>query len=256
MPNKIPELEILLPVHNEGESIEGTLRELYDELSPAVSFRFVICEDGSHDDTQEILTALSAKMPMKLIMSKERKGYSRAVKDGMRALEAEYLLCIDSDGQCDPRDFLAFWRERESCDVVLGWRVKRADNRLRRWMSRLFYAVYQALYRVPVHDPSCPYVLVKRNVVSHLVDELGVMEQGFWWEFVARVHRRGYKIKEVPVHHRERAAGQTQVYKLGKLPGIGCKHLIALFEIWAQTRRGTNAHQHKMPPRETSGARG
>jgi dolichol-phosphate mannosyltransferase len=236
MSNAKPVLEILLPVHNEADSIEATVREIYDELSPQVSLRFLICEDGSKDNTKEILRHLAQSLPMNLILSEERKGYSRAVKDGMRALEAPYLLCLDSDGQCDPKDFSRFWKVRTDSDLVLGWRVNRADNPLRKTMSRTFYGIYQLLYGVPVHDPSCPYVLVRKAVVDQLVDELGAMQQGFWWEFVARVHRHGFSIQELPVNHRLRSAGTTQVYKFRKLPGIGWRHFIALFKIWFETR--------------------
>jgi dolichol-phosphate mannosyltransferase len=232
-----PALEILLPVHNEAGSIEAIVREVYDEISPQVSVRYLICEDGSTDNTREILHCLSQSIPMNLIFSDERKGYSRAVRDGMKALEAPYLLCLDSDGQCDPKDFAKFWNVRAKSDVVLGWRVNRADTRLRKLMSRTFYGIYQLFYRVPVHDPSCPYVLVRKDVVDQLVDELGAMQQGFWWEFVARVHRHGFSIQEFQVNHRLRSAGTTQVYKLRKLPGIGWHHFLALIKIWFQTRR-------------------
>lgn len=231
-----PELEVLLPVHNEADSIENTVRELYNELSPRVQLRFLICEDGSVDDTKEILRRLSESIPMRLILSVERKGYSRAVKDGMKALEAPYLLCLDSDGQCDPKDFARFWSVRTQADVAIGWRMRRADSNLRKLMSRTFYRIYQLLYHVPAHDPSCPYVLVKKKVVHQLVDEVGIMQQGFWWEFVARVCRHGFSIQELPVRHRLRSAGTTQVYKFRKLPGIGWRHFVALFDIWFQTR--------------------
>lgn len=237
MTSATPELEILLPVHNEADSIEATVREIYGEISPLVSMRLIICEDGSRDRTKEILRGLAKTLPMNLILSDERKGYSRAVKDGMRALEAPYLLCLDSDGQCDPKDFARFWEVRSKSDVVLGWRVNRADNPLRRSMSRTFFRVYQTFYRVPVHDPSCPYVLARKQVIHELVDELGAMQQGFWWEFIARVHRHGYSIQELPVNHRLRSAGTTQVYKFSKLPGIGWRHFVALFRIWSETRR-------------------
>jgi dolichol-phosphate mannosyltransferase len=233
-----PALEILLPVHNEAGGIEAIVREIYDEISPQVSVRYLICEDGSTDNTREILHCLSQSIPMNLIFSDERKGYSRAVRDGMKALEAPYLLCLDSDGQCDPKDFAKFWNVRAKSDVVVGWRVNRADTRLRKLMSRTFYGIYQLFYRVPVHDPSCPYVLVRKDVVDQLVDELGAMQQGFWWEFVARVHRHGFSIHEFQVNHRLRSAGTTQVYKFRKLPGIGWRHFLALFKIWFQTRRG------------------
>jgi glycosyltransferase involved in cell wall biosynthesis len=230
------DLQILLPVHNEAESIADTIREIYAEISPRVAMQFIICEDGSRDNTQDVLKRLSREIPMKLILSRERKGYSRAVTDGMRAMDARYLLCLDSDGQCDPKDFWKFWAARDEASIVLGWRVDRADTLLRRLMSRTFYFVYQALYRTPVHDPSCPFMLARRDVIESLVNQLGAMQQGFWWEFVARSHRLGLKILEKPVHHRLRVAGTTQVYHLRKLPGIGYHHFLALFRIWDETR--------------------
>jgi dolichol-phosphate mannosyltransferase len=232
----IPQLEVLLPVHNEAESIEATIRELYAEFSSKISVGFIVCEDGSRDNTKEILYRLAKEIPMRLNLSDERKGYSRAVREGMEMLEADWLLCIDSDGQCDPKDFWKFWEVRESADVLLGWRVDRQDTLARKAMSRFFYLIYQTVFRTPVHDPSCPYVLCKKAVAHKLADSLREMKQGFWWEFVARVHRGGYSIREIPVQHRLRAAGVTQVYKAKKMPGIFIRHVIAIFKIWAQTR--------------------
>ena len=231
-----PELEILLPVHNEAESIETTIREIYDEISPKVNVGFIICEDGSRDNTQQILKNLARELPLRLNLSSERKGYSRAVREGFQMLEAPYLLCLDSDGQCDPADFWRFWENRERADVLIGWRVDRQDTTVRKTFSRFFYLIYQAVFRTPVHDPSCPYVLVKKNVAQQIESELGSMQQGFWWEFVARVYRRKYSIMELPVHHRLRAAGVTQVYKWKKMPGIFIRHVGAIYTIWSQTR--------------------
>lgn len=232
-----PDLEILLPVHNEAESIEATIRDIYQVVSPLAPLRFIVCEDGSTDGTREVLTGLSAQLPLRLIMSEQRKGYSRAVIDGMKALEADYLLCLDSDGQCDPHDFTKFWDSREHQDVSIGWRVNRADSFLRRVLSGTFYFIYQLFYRVPVHDPSCPFVLARRQVIESAVSELGEMREGFWWEFTARIYRRGFSLREIQVNHRARSAGKTQVYRLKRMPGIGYQHVLALFKIWAQTRK-------------------
>jgi len=76
------------------------------------------------------------------------------------------------------------------------------------------------------------------RVLPGLADELREMKQGLWWEFVARVHRRGYFIREIPVRHRPRAAGATRVYQVLKLPGIFGRHLLAVLKIWLQTRNG------------------
>ena len=50
-----PELDIVLPVHNEGDTIEATLREWFAELSPRLALTFIVCEDGSTDDTKAVL---------------------------------------------------------------------------------------------------------------------------------------------------------------------------------------------------------
>jgi dolichol-phosphate mannosyltransferase len=232
-----PELEILLPVHNEGESIEATIRDIHEELSPTASVGFIICEDGSKDDSKGVLTRLAHELPMRLNLSDARKGYSLAMREGMAIVKADYLLCLDSDGQCDPKDFVNFWKSRVSADVVIGWRVRRADTPLRKGFSRIFHFFYQFVFRVPVHDPSCPFVLCRREVALSMSAERFEMKEGFWWEFIARAHRRNLTILEIPVNHRLRTAGITQVYKWRRMPGIFFRHLAAIFKIWADTRK-------------------
>ena len=230
------ELEVLLPVHNEAESIEHTLDEIYQAISQVANMRFIISEDGSNDGTSQILEDLFNRYPIKLITGPTRKGYSRAVIDGLQMLEAPYVLCLDSDGQCDPAHFAEFWSRRERADVLIGWRVDRQDARLRKLLSGTFKLYYRALFGIPIHDPSCPFVLAPRNIVKQLIPRLGVLSQGFWWEFVARVWSYGYSITEIPITHRLRAAGQTQVYRLRKLPGIGWTHATGLMQIWQDYR--------------------
>lgn len=231
------ELEVLLPVHNEAGSIEATIREIWKELSPQVNFGFIVCEDGSRDDTKDILRRLATELPLRLNLSSERKGYAQAVSEGMQMVEAPWLLCLDSDGQCDPADFRRFWACREGAEVVMGWRVDRRDTVARRAMSRLFFAIYQSVFHVKVHDPSCPFVLVQRETAHWIAAEMGEMKQGFWWEFVARIDRAGHTICELPIRHRLRSAGVTQVYKASKMPGIFARHVAAIFRIDRQTRR-------------------
>lgn len=237
MENNNPDIEILLPVHNEEASIEKVIREIYDDFSKTLNCQFIICEDGSKDNTKEILTKLSYEIPMKLVSSPERKGYSQAVKDGMMELSAPFLLCLDSDGQCDPNDFWKFWKLRNNFDVISGWRVNRRDSFWRLVSSRMFYFVYKIFFKVPFHDPSCPYVLAKKHVIKELVTKLGAMQEGFWWEFSARAILSGYKTEEIKVNHRQRFSGKTKVYRLNKVIYIGYHHFLALFKISKQMKK-------------------
>lgn len=238
MPMQGPDVEILLPVHNEAATIRGTIREIYDELSARVSLRFIIVEDGSTDGTKEVLRQLSREYPMKLESGKERKGYGPALVGGLRLVEAPYVLAMDSDGQCDPRDFWKFWAARDRYDVATACRVNRKDSPWRRVASRGFHLFYQAVFRLPVHDPSLCYILARRDVVERLVQEMRgqVMVEAFWWEFNARAHRRGYKLGEIPVNHRDRLEGGSRMFPAAKWPGILCRNVLAVFRVWYQTR--------------------
>ena len=115
-------LQILLPVYNEASSIESTLKEIFDTLNGKIEFQFIISEDGSTDGTKEILKKLKEIYPMILISDNIRKFYSKAVIDGIKRADADYLLIKDSDGQCDPLDILNFWSLKENSDLVNGYR--------------------------------------------------------------------------------------------------------------------------------------
>jgi dolichol-phosphate mannosyltransferase len=235
--------EVLLPVHNEAQSIEATIRALHAEFQKVARVAFIICEDGSKDNSKEILRRLASEIPMRLNLSDERKGYSRAVREGMAMLEADYLLCIDSDGQCDPADFRKLWEKRKTSDLIIGRRTKRADTFVRKFCSRLFYGIYQTAFGVPVHDPSCPFVLIPKMVANQLGPELGMMKEGFWWEFVACAHLRGFTMTEIPINHQLRSAGKTQVYRWQKMPGIFLRHVAG---IWMIKKRMAPRHGHSV----------
>lgn len=227
-------IDVVVPVHNEGTSIGATLREFHDKVAgqAGIPIRFVVCEDGSSDDTVPVLRALANELPLKLISDPVRKGYSRAVIDGLRATESEWVACIDSDGQCDPADFASLATLRDDADLVMGWRNPRCDPWVRKAMSGAFGMVYRRLFDIRLRDPSCPYILIRRTGLNAILSgHIGILKQGFWWEFVARATNAGLRIEEVPVHHRIRSSGTTQVYKPTKVPRIAFEHLLGLWKL-------------------------
>ena len=67
-------LQILLPVHNEADNLEKTVKEIYDEIIVKIdNSQILITEDGSSDNTVSILKDLKNKYPLDFITGKERK---------------------------------------------------------------------------------------------------------------------------------------------------------------------------------------
>src|SRR5271156_179423 len=229
-------IDVVLPAHNEGESIGLTLREFYQIVATdqGHSIRFIVCEDGSKDNTVAVIQETAKTLPVILISENFRKGYSRAVIDGFKASTNSLVGFIDSDGQCDPRDFAALYSEmmEKDCDLVVCYRNPRKDHWTRLLMSGLFKQVYQLYFDVGLKDPSCPYLIIKRDALLRLLKgNVGILKQGFWWEFFARARACKLSICQVPVTHRIRTAGKTIVYRPTKISGSAWQHLRGLAKL-------------------------
>lgn len=228
-----PELEVIMPVYNEAEEIASTILSFYSEIGERLCVRFIISEDGSTDQTKAILRGLSTKVPMVILSSSKRLGYSQGMLRALRVARAPFICCVDSDAQYDPKDIWKLWNGRYKSDVVIGCRKKRQDSLLRVIMSRLFYYMFRFLFPINIHDPSCSYVLFRREVSDKLVSVLGLTNEGFWWEFMARVKQYHYSVEEKYISHFARKAGNTKVYTLLQLPKIVFKHVMAMIRVMA-----------------------
>ena len=101
---KKKDLQILMPVHNEENSIEQQITKISRILKKKIKFSFLICEDGSRDNTLKILNKIKKKYNIQIISKMKKQGYSKAVMSGIKKAQANYLLIMDSDGQSDPRE--------------------------------------------------------------------------------------------------------------------------------------------------------
>lgn len=229
------ELQVVLPVHNEARTIDGTLTEWHEALKD-IDHEFVVCEDGSRDDTVSVLRAAAAHLPLVLITDTRRKGYTRAVVDALATTTSPYILCIDSDGQYDPVDLPNFWKRRTEFDIVKGWRTTRADPFSRRAQSGLFGLYFRLLFPVSSPDPSAVPVLFSRSALERVFPYLGHIDPGIWWEVAALAHRFGLRVLDVPIHHRPRPDGQTRVFGWRHVPGIVVSSAVGLFRLWLETR--------------------
>jgi len=227
------EIAVLMPIHNEAETIEESVTEFYDVISPKMPLELVLSEDGSTDNTEKVIEELSGKIPLKAVLSTSRKGYAGGIKDGLKLVRADYVLITDSDGQHDPKDFWKLWNLRAKYDVVSGWRIERADAFHRKVMSKLFQLGIKNTFSLPnLMDTTAPFKLMKTEMASKIAGKCKYMSESFWNEFSVRAHFGGYTIGETPVIHRYRAdKSATRVYKPSKIPKIVLDQLRAMNKL-------------------------
>ena len=226
------DLSVIFPVYNERNTIERVLQDWDAQLRKLkIPFRIIVCEDGSTDGTSQLLKQLAKRFRLKLLQRPRRSGYASAVIRGILAAQTAYVLCVDSDGQCDPRDVSAFWPKRSEAQVLLGFRKARVDSLSRKLFSLLFKRVFSFLFDASIRDPSCPYVLFRPGVIVSFLDKLTLMREGFWWGFTGCSIKNRLSIKQIPVHHRARFDGQTNVYQLPKIPSIALRNMTGLIRL-------------------------
>ena len=224
-------LEILMPAHNEAKSLARLIPEIDNNISGKIEYSIIICEDGSTDNTLEVISNLKKRYPIKLITSKNKKGYSKAMLDGIKAANADYLLIMDSDGQSNPEEIKNFWKNRKKANLISGHRVNRKDYMYRKLYSKLAFFIYKLLFNVPLKDPSYAYIMMEKKVCSILNDFKPQMPDGFFWEFNARAKSYGLTFFNLEIIHNERYFGETRIYHWSKLPLVSYNNLLGMIKI-------------------------
>jgi len=225
-------LSIVVPVFNEVKSLEHVISNWSKYLiQKKITHEFVVCEDGSTDGTKELIKKLEKIYSISNQSVEKRRGYGQGVISGIIAAKYEYILCIDSDGQCMPDSFEEFLINKDVADIVIGNRKPRKDPKIRIIYSRLFKLVHDYLFYSKIKDPSCPYVLAKKDIYKMLIDKLGFMREGFWWGFVGAAKMYNLKFHQINITHYHRYDGSTVVYKLRKMPMIILRNILGLIKL-------------------------
>ena len=160
-------LYIVIPAYNEEANIRQVIREWYPviEAHPGGgASRMVVIDDGSRDGTFEILKEEAEEHPMLTPVTRTNSGHGATVLYGYRyALEhhADYVFQTDSDGQTRPEEFEPFWKERENCQMVIGWRNARQDGFGRIVTTRVLRLVVTLCFHVRIRDANTPYRLMQ-----------------------------------------------------------------------------------------------
>ena len=184
------DLEILMPVHNEEKILPKLIKDIDESINKKISYKIIICEDGSTDNSLNVINNLKDKYPIHLITSPYKKGYSNAMLDGLKSASTDYLLIMDSDGQSNPDEILNFWDNREKADIINGHRFNRNDYMYRKLYSKIAYVIYRILFNLKIKDPSYAYILIKKKVYLSLSSFKPEMPDGFFWEFNARAAKK------------------------------------------------------------------
>jgi dolichol-phosphate mannosyltransferase len=217
----MPQLSVVVPVHNERDSIVPLLDEIAAALRGRVDFESVYVDDASRDDSLAVLSAAKARFPeLRVLRHLSQSGQSTALRTGIKAARGAWIATLDGDGQNDPADIPKLIQMRDASPAAIklfaGWRVNRQDSGSKRWASKWANAIRSRLLRDATPDTGCGIKLFERDAFldlpyfDHMHRYLPALFQ-----------RAGWQVRSVPVNHRARGAGVSKYNNLNRaLVGI------------------------------------
>jgi undecaprenyl-phosphate 4-deoxy-4-formamido-L-arabinose transferase len=200
-------MSVVVPAFNEAASLTTLVERISASVAPLGSFETIVVDDGSTDDTWDVLKALSRDHPELIGIRLQRNfGQHPAVSAGFSATRGRVVITIDADLQNPPEEIPKLVsRLGPDCDVASGWRLDRKDGLSRKLPSRLMNLIIAKLTGVRLNDYGCMLRAYKRKVIEQ-VQACPEMNKSI----TALVSWLGVRIVEVPVEHHSRASGRSR----------------------------------------------
>ena len=216
-----PELDIVIPVYNEGENIVAVLESL--KRGVRTPFRVLICYDREEDNTLTVLGKYAVEGFQLGLVKNRGKGALGAVLTGFADSTAPAVLVYPADDDYNaPRIDPMMAKFCEGCEIVVASRFVPGGCMkdcpwLKATLVRSSAFVLHHVARLPVRDPSNGLRIFSRRVLDSIVIESKV---GFAYsiELLVKCHRLGWPIGEVPATWFERRAGKSRFQVLKWVP--------------------------------------
>lgn len=217
-------LYIVIPAYNERDTLPTLIEEWYPIIEKTGrDSRLVIVNDGSRDDTYEIMKQYAQNRPQFIPLSKENGGHGAAVLYGYRyALdqEADYVFQTDADGQTCPEEFWGFWEEREHYDLLIGNRINRQDGISRVFVTKVLKTTLRLCFGVSITDANTPFRLMKSQPLR---ENMELVPENFNLSNVLLsviYAKKKQAVKYLPITFRPRQGGVNSI-NLKKICKIG-----------------------------------
>lgn len=233
-------LYIVIPTYNERENIQNVIEEWYPIVEMiGVDSRLVIINDGSKDDTYEIMLNCAKSRPQFLPLTKDNNGHGATILYAYHyALEngADYLFQTDSDGQTKADEFWSFWKYRNDYDMVIGHRNNRQDGISRIFVTKTLKLVLRVCFGVTVIDANTPFRLLEAKTLH---ENIALIPKDFNLSNVILsviYVKKNLRVKFIPITFRSRQGGKNSINLL-KIVKIGIQALLDFRKINRELER-------------------
>ncbi len=212
-------LSIFFPAYNDAPSLPPLIERAFQiGARCARQFEVIVVDDGSRDDTPQVIEQLRARFGPRLryVRHPQNRGYGGALRSGFRAAEWDFVFYTDGDGQYDVAELLELARRmKPGVGLVNGYKTVRSDAWYRVWAGKLYLFFVRRLFRLRLRDVDCDFRLIRRSVLQNI--ELNYNSGAICVELARKIQQTGCEIAEAPVRHLPRLHGSSQFFRLGRI---------------------------------------
>jgi len=227
-----PSISAFFPAYNEEANIAALCLKTAAVLKRlGSSWEVIAVNDGSRDRTAAVVEALHKKEArIRVVSHAVNQGYGAAVKTGFVSARLDWIFFTDGDGQFDVNELERLVPLMADHDLVVGYRIKRADSRQRLANAWAWGTLVRTLFRLKgVRDIDCAFKIVRRSVFDTFsLETTGAMIST---ELLVKSQKNGFRIAEIGVGHYPRTAGVQTGAKL-KVIARAFKELFLYFIKW------------------------
>lgn len=209
MASIIPDVSVVVPVHDEVESLPHLLEAIASTLTATeLSYEIICVDDGSTDGSAQFLKEQAqSRSDLKAVILRRNYGQTAAMSAGFNYALGKAIVTLDADLQNDPADIpMLLTKLEEGYDLVSGWRKNRQDAALTRLLpSKIANWLIRRITSVHIHDYGCSLKAYRTELVAdmNLYGELHRF-------LPALAYIEGARITEMHVRHHARRFGRSK----------------------------------------------
>lgn len=207
------DLIIIMPVYNEEGSIEAVVHKwmvLFRALK--IDFELHVYNDGSTDNSKNLLNQLKEKHPELVVHHKLNSGHGPTILQGYCDHSgARWLFQIDSDDELGTTGFSTIWEKRNQYDFLIGTRTGRKAPLTRKLITTVTALTVRLFYGKGIEDVNCPFRLMRTDKFRGLYNQIpsdtfapNVIISGF-------VSQAQLRIFQIPIVHHFRQTGEVSI---------------------------------------------
>jgi dolichol-phosphate mannosyltransferase len=244
-------LSVVIPAHNEEDSIRPVLRALCQTLeAERIPYEIVVVNDHSKDRTSDAVAEITREYPaVRCVDNLGSGGFGLAVRWGLDAFTGDCVAIVMADGSDPPEDLVRCYRELSTgYDCVFGSRFMRGSvvvdyPRFKLTINRLANAFIKILFGIALNDTTNAFKLYRKETIEGLRPLLS-HHFNLTVELPLKAIIRGYTFKVIPIGWRNRTEGVSKL----KLQEMGSRYLFIVLYVWLEKHLAKGDYRRRTPP--------